>query len=90
MTGPKVNPYLLAADPHGRAATCRREIDLAQGWKTKAGRWLDLYAQGLRPECITDNDTKFNPVMLEPNGKARNTTAESTPANRKGCLARSG
>ena len=56
---------VLAADPCGRAADCRREIDLALGWKAEASRLLDLCAQGLMPERITHNDTKLNNVMLD-------------------------
>ena len=56
---------VLAADPHGRAAACAREIDLALGCKAEAGRLLDLCAQGGMPERITHNDTKLNNVMLD-------------------------
>lgn len=56
---------VLAADVRGRAAGCRREIDLALGWKADTSRLLDLCARGLMPERITHNDTKLNNVMLD-------------------------
>jgi Ser/Thr protein kinase RdoA (MazF antagonist) len=55
----------VAADPHGRVADCRAEIEQALAWKEQAGRLLALAAQGAMPERITHNDTKLNNVMLD-------------------------
>lgn len=55
----------LRADSCGRAAQCRREIDLALGWRADAGRLVGMLERGELRERVTHNDTKLNNVMLD-------------------------
>lgn len=55
----------LEGDPHGRAASARREIGFALARESFAGCLLDLHAAGLLPERVTHNDTKINNVLLD-------------------------
>lgn len=55
----------IAADPAGRAASCRREIDFALARKADASRLIELMRAGIIPERITHNDTKLNNVLID-------------------------
>jgi hypothetical protein len=55
----------LDADAHGRAASCRAEIDQFLAWKPEASRLMALRESGQLPERVTHNDTKLNNVMLD-------------------------
>ena len=55
----------LRADPLGRAASVRREIDFLLEREAEAGRLLEMRARGELPLRVTHNDTKLNNVMLD-------------------------
>ena len=55
----------IAADPLGRAAQCREEIEFALANESIAHHLLGLHAQGLIPERITHNDTKLSNVLID-------------------------
>ncbi len=55
----------IAADSHGRAASCRAEIDFALGRKADASKLIDLMNEGKLQERITHNDTKLNNVLID-------------------------
>jgi Ser/Thr protein kinase RdoA (MazF antagonist) len=55
----------LERDPHGRAASCRREIDALLATEKKAGELQGLCARGLLPERVVHNDTKLNNLLLD-------------------------
>lgn len=55
----------LAADPVGRAASCRKEIDAALSRAKMAPVFLDLIAEGRIPMRIVHGDTKLNNVLFD-------------------------
>lgn len=55
----------LEADVANRAKLARAEIDFALNRKPITSRLIDLQSQGVLPERVTHNDTKFNNVMLD-------------------------
>jgi hypothetical protein len=55
----------IAADPLGRSAQCREEIEFALANESIAHHLLGLHAQGLIPERITHNDTKLSNVLID-------------------------
>jgi Ser/Thr protein kinase RdoA (MazF antagonist) len=55
----------IAADPVGRAATCRAEIDFALARQALTGLLVDQLAAGVLPQRVTHNDTKINNVMID-------------------------
>ena len=55
----------VAADPLGRVAECRAELDLLAEWAPMLSRLVDMQAKGELPTRITHNDTKINNVMLD-------------------------
>lgn len=59
----------IDADPHGRAAAVRPEIDFALRRQAITGVLLAQHAAGHIPERITHNDTKLNNVMLTAEGE---------------------
>ena len=55
----------LAADPMGRAASVRNEIDHLLAREQEAGTLVSLLREGKLPLRVTHNDTKLNNVMLD-------------------------
>ena len=55
----------IAADPLGRVAGCRDEIEFALAHQGIAHHLLDLHARGLIPERVTHNDTKLSNVLID-------------------------
>ena len=55
----------VAADPLGRAANCREEIEKLAAWSGRFGKLTAMQAKGDLPTRITHNDTKINNVMLD-------------------------
>lgn len=58
-----------AADPVGRAAEVKEELDWLLSVKDDACRLTDLRRQGRLPMRVTHNDTKINNVLFAPEGK---------------------
>ncbi len=56
---------VLAADPMGRAADVKAEIEFALAHEAEAGTLVNLLAEGKLPLRVTHNDTKLNNVMLD-------------------------
>ena len=62
----------LAADPLGRAADCREEIDFYLAHADLYPRITDALADGSVPLRVTHNDTKLNNILMDAvTGKAR-------------------
>ena len=55
----------LAADPLGRAAGVRKEIDFVLSREEKAGLLQEMRESGELPLRVTHNDTKLNNVLLD-------------------------
>ena len=55
----------LGADPKGRAAGCRTEVDFCTARRKDAAVLTDLLAQGSIPERVTHYDTKIDNVLLD-------------------------
>jgi Ser/Thr protein kinase RdoA (MazF antagonist) len=55
----------VQADPLGRAAGVRREIDFALSRAAGASLMTDMRASGALPLRVTHNDTKLNNVLLD-------------------------
>jgi len=55
----------ISSDAHGRAASCRAEIDFALARKADASKLIDLMVKGEIPERITHNDTKLSNVLID-------------------------
>jgi hypothetical protein len=55
----------IAADPHGRVAGVRPEIDFVRQREALTGTVVDLLESGRIPWRITHNDTKINNVMID-------------------------
>ncbi len=56
---------VVEADPVGRVADVREEVDWLLGQEELAGSMLRLAAEGVLPERITHNDTKLSNVLLD-------------------------
>jgi len=56
---------VVEADPVGRLAKVREEVDWLLGQSELAGSMLRLAADGVLPERITHNDTKLSNVLLD-------------------------
>ncbi len=56
---------VVEADPYGRAADVREEVDWLLAQRELAGAMLALQAEGVLPERITHNDTKLSNVLLD-------------------------
>ncbi len=56
---------VVAADPVGRLAEVRREVDWLLAQEELAGSMMRLAAEGVLPERITHNDTKLSNVLLD-------------------------
>jgi Ser/Thr protein kinase RdoA (MazF antagonist) len=56
---------VVGADPCGRVAEVREEVDWLLGRRELAGAMLSLQAEGVLPERITHNDTKLSNVLLD-------------------------
>ena len=56
---------VLAADPLGRAAAAREEIEFALSQQQYASVTLDALKEGKIPLRVTHNDTKLNNVLLD-------------------------
>ena len=61
----KIFKETLAADPMGRAASVKEEIEFALAHETEAATLVEQQASGLLPTRVTHNDTKLNNVMLD-------------------------
>ena len=55
----------VAADPLGRVADCREDLQLLEEWAPMLSRLVDMQKSGELPTRITHNDTKINNVMLD-------------------------
>ena len=55
----------VKADPVGRAAEAREEIDFLESVKETACRLTDLQREGRLPLRVTHNDTKINNVLFD-------------------------
>ncbi|MGN1001434.1 MAG: phosphotransferase enzyme family protein [Oscillospiraceae bacterium] len=55
----------LAADPMGRAAGVKAEIEFALAREAEAATLVEQQKAGLLPTRVTHNDTKLNNVMLD-------------------------
>ncbi|HEU5081054.1 MAG TPA: aminoglycoside phosphotransferase family protein [Opitutaceae bacterium] len=55
----------LAADPRGRAASVKAEVDFARKRESLVDLLLNLHAAGDVAERVTHNDTKTNNVMID-------------------------
>ncbi len=56
---------VVEADPVGRVAEVREEVDWLLAQSELAGAMLRLAAEGVLPERITHNDTKLSNVLLD-------------------------
>lgn len=56
---------VVAADPMGRLASVKDEVEFVKARKDDCYRLLRLKAEGVLPERITHNDTKLNNVMID-------------------------
>ena len=56
---------VASADPVGRLAGVRREVDWLLSHEELAGSMMRLAAEGVLPERITHNDTKLSNVLLD-------------------------
>ena len=56
---------VVSADPVGRLAGVRREVDWLLEREGLAGSMMRLAAEGVLPERITHNDTKLSNVLLD-------------------------
>ena len=56
---------VVGADPVGRVAEVREEVDWLLANEELAGSMLRLAAEGVLPERITHNDTKLSNVLLD-------------------------
>ena len=56
---------VVEADPHGRLADVRDDVDWLLAQEELAGSMLRLAAEGVLPERITHNDTKLSNVLLD-------------------------
>ena len=56
----------MAADPCGRVAEVREELDWLLSVEDEACRLTDLFEKGELPLRVTHNDTKINNVLFEP------------------------
>lgn len=54
-----------AADPEGRVAECREELDYLISVQDTACRLTDLFNEGKLPLRVTHNDTKINNVLFD-------------------------
>ena len=59
----------IAANPLGRVAEVREELDWLLGVKEQACVLCDLLLQGKLPLRVTHNDTKINNVLIDQEGK---------------------
>jgi Ser/Thr protein kinase RdoA (MazF antagonist) len=71
----------LRRDPLGRAAAVRAEIDFVERRAEEMKTIKKLGAAGLIPLRVTHNDTKFNNVLLDGNGRALCVTDLDTVMN---------
>lgn len=55
----------MAADPCGRVAEVREELDWLLSVEDEACRLTDLYEAGELPLRVTHNDTKINNVLFD-------------------------
>ena len=55
----------IEADPMGRAASVRKEIDFCLSRESSAGALQEMLQKGDLPLRVTHNDTKLNNVMLD-------------------------
>jgi hypothetical protein len=55
----------VEADPLGRAAECREEIEYCMGLESRTGIVSDALASGEIPNRVTHNDTKINNVLFD-------------------------
>ena len=56
----------IQADPKGRVAEVREEIDFLMQIRDEACKLTDMLEQGLLPLRVTHNDTKINNVLFSP------------------------
>jgi aminoglycoside phosphotransferase (APT) family kinase protein len=56
---------VVDADPHGRLAAIREEVDWLLAQEELASSMLRLADEGVLPERITHNDTKLSNVLLD-------------------------
>ena len=56
----------VAADPLGKVAEVREELDWLMSVKDKACRLMDMLNKGTLPLRVTHNDTKINNVLFSP------------------------
>lgn len=59
--------YDLKADPLGRAASAKEELDWLLSMQDRACKLTDLYESGVLPLRVTHNDTKINNVLFDEN-----------------------
>lgn len=66
-TGKRFETFLQAAerDVANRAQSAKKEIDFVLERADETKTLIDLAAQGLMPERVTHNDTKFDNVMID-------------------------
>lgn len=59
----------VAADPMGRVAEIREELEWLMSVKEQACQLMNLFLEGKLPLRVTHNDTKINNVLFEKGGK---------------------
>lgn len=59
----------VEADPCGKVAEVREELEWLMSVKDKACQLMDMLTKGTLPLRVTHNDTKINNVLFEENGK---------------------
>jgi hypothetical protein len=66
-TGKRYGTFLQAveSDVANRAQLAKKEIDFVVNRADETNRLIDLVDQGLMPERVTHNDTKFDNVMID-------------------------
>jgi len=55
----------IAADPLGRAASCKAEIEFALAREAMVGVVMERLEDGRLPWRVTHNDTKYNNILLD-------------------------
>lgn len=56
----------VAADPCGKVAKVKEELEFLRSVREKACKLTDLQEQGILPLRVTHNDTKINNVLFDP------------------------
>jgi len=56
---------VVRADPFDRLESVKAEVDFVRERKNVCSRLIELKEEGVLPERITHNDTKFNNVMMD-------------------------